>query len=181
MRLLDSQSRIPELAKPETAPEGLDWDRWIGPAEYHPYSPYFTPGRWRAWTPFGTGTPGDWGCHLLDPVYDALSLRAPRRITAEITPGWDPVGTASSFQNASRIRYEFDLPNGRTLTVLWHDGEFCNECRVPRPLEDGRSSATGSCPSSGAPVRWSTATSTRSVRLARRRRLPRHSRKGCAR
>jgi hypothetical protein len=30
------------------------------------------------------------------------------------------------------------LPNGKTLTILWHDGEFCNE--VPRPpmLEEGR-------------------------------------------
>lgn len=138
MRLLDAQSRIPELAKPENAPDGLDWDRWIGPAEYHPYSSYFTPNRWRAWTPFGTGTPGDWGCHLLDPLYDALSLRAPRRVTAEITPGWDPVRDRLAFPNASRIRYEFDLPSGRTLTVLWHDGEFCNEVPRPAALEEGR-------------------------------------------
>jgi predicted dehydrogenase len=138
MRLLDSQNRIPELAKPEAVPEGLDWDRWIGPAEYHPYSAYFTPNRWRAWTPFGTGTPGDWGCHLLDPVLDALRLRSPRRITAEVTPGWDPVRDRLAFPNASRIRFEFELPDQRTLTVLWHDGEFCNEVPRPAALEEGR-------------------------------------------
>ncbi|HRU71239.1 MAG TPA: Gfo/Idh/MocA family oxidoreductase [Kiritimatiellia bacterium] len=138
MRLLDSASKIPELAKHEKLPEGLDWERWIGPAEYHPYSPYFTPNRWRAWTPFGTGNPGDWGCHLLDPIYDALNLRSPQRITAEVTPGWDPVRDRLAFPNASRIRYEYDLANGKTLTIVWHDGEFCNE--VPRPpvLEEGR-------------------------------------------
>ena len=138
MRLLDSKGKLPELAKEEKLPDGLNWDRWIGPAEYHPYSPYFTPNRWRAWTPFGTGTPGDWGCHLLDPIYDALDLRSPQRITAEVTPDWDPKRDRLAFPNASRIRYEYDLPNGKTLTILWHDGEFCDE--VPRPpmLEEGR-------------------------------------------
>ena len=76
-------------------PEGLDWDRWIGPAEYHPYSPHFMPNLWRAWTPFGTGSPGDWGCHLLDPIFDAMGLQGPQRITAEITPGWIPSATGS--------------------------------------------------------------------------------------
>lgn len=138
MRLLDAQSRIAELAKPEIVPEGLDWERWIGPAEHRAYSSYFAPGRWRAWTPFGTGSPGDWGCHLLDPLYDALGLRAPRRITAEIKPGWDPVRDRLAFPNASRIRYEFELPGGNTLTVLWHDGEFCDEVPRPAALEEGR-------------------------------------------
>lgn len=131
MRLMDAQSKIPELAKAEKIPDGLNWDRWIGPAEFHPYSPHFTPNRWRAWTPFGTGNPGDWGCHLLDPIYDALNLRSPNRITAEIPPGWDPQRDALAFPNASRIRYEYDLSNGKTLKILWHDGDFCND--VPRP------------------------------------------------
>jgi hypothetical protein len=126
------------LARPEKVPDGLDWERWVGPAEFHNYSPYFTPNLWRAWTPCGTGTPGDWGCHLLDPIYDALTLQSPQRITAEVTPDWDPKHDGIAFPNSSRIRYEYDLPNGKTLTILWHDGEFCNE--VPRPpmLEEGR-------------------------------------------
>ncbi|MDX9868377.1 MAG: Gfo/Idh/MocA family oxidoreductase [Kiritimatiellia bacterium] len=138
MRLLDAAGKIPELAKPERLPEGLDWERWIGPAEYHSYSPYFTPNRWRAWTPFGTGNPGDWGCHLLDPIYDALNLRSPQRITAEVTPGWDPVRDRLAFPNASRIRYEYDLANGKTMTIVWHDGKFCNEVPRPAMLEEGR-------------------------------------------
>lgn len=138
MRLLDSKSKIPELSKEEKVPAGLNWDRWIGPAEFHPYSPHFMPGRWRAWTPFGSGTPGDWGCHLLDPLYDALGLRGPNRITAEVTSDWDSRKDAMAFPNASRIRYEFDLPNGKTLLVLWHDGEYCNEVPRPSALEEGR-------------------------------------------
>ena len=138
MRLLDSKSKIRELSKPERIPDGLNWERWIGPAEHHAYSPHFMPGRWRAWTPFGTGTPGDWGCHLLDPLFDALGLRGPHHITAEVTPGWDPARDALAFPNASRIRYEYDLPNGTPMTVLWHDGEFCNDVPRPPALEEGR-------------------------------------------
>ena len=40
--------------------------------------------------------------------------------------------------DASRVTFQYELPNRETLKVLWHDGEFCNE--VPRPpmLEEGR-------------------------------------------
>lgn len=138
MRVMDSKSKIPELAKQEKVPDGLNWERWVGPSEFHPYSPFFTPNRWRAWTPYGTGNPGDWGCHLLDPIYDALNLRSPQRITAEIAPDWDPVRDRLAFPNASRIRYEYDLSNGKTMTILWHDGEFCNEVPRPSMLEEGR-------------------------------------------
>lgn len=138
MRLLRSRSKLAEIGKPEPVPEGLDWERWVGPAPYHPYSEWFMPNRWRAWTPFGTGTPGDWGCHLLDPLFTALGLRAPKSVVAEVTPEWDPRTDALAFPDASRVTFEFELTNGETLKVLWHDGEFCNE--VPRPpmLEEGR-------------------------------------------
>ena len=162
MRLLDSQARIAELAKRESVPEGLDWDRWIGPAEYHPYSPHFMPNLWRAWTPFGTGSPGDWGCHLLDPIFDAMGLQGPQRITAEITPGWDPVRDRLAFPSSSRIRFEFDLPSGRTLTSCGTTASSATRCRGPRRSRRAASWATGPLPASGAPARWSTAASTRS-------------------
>ena len=30
-------------------PTGLNWDLWLGPAEYRPYSPVYVPASWRAW------------------------------------------------------------------------------------------------------------------------------------
>jgi predicted dehydrogenase len=138
MRLLSSKSKLAAVARQTDRPAGLDWDKWIGPARFHPYSEWFMPGRWRAWTPFGTGNPGDWGCHLLDPIFTAMELRAPKTIVAEVTPGWHPQADALAFPDASRVTFEYELPNRKTLKVLWHDGEFCNE--VPRPpmLEEGR-------------------------------------------
>ena len=58
-------------------PATLDWDLFIGPANYRPYHPSYTPWNWRAWWDFGTGALGDMGCHLIDPVYFALNLGQP--------------------------------------------------------------------------------------------------------
>jgi len=131
MRLMDSKRHLPELANRHDIPDGLDWERWVGPAQFHPYNHGFMPGNWRAWTPFGCGTPGDWGCHLVDPIFTALKLQPPKTIHAEVTPGWDPKADALTFANASRVRFEYELANKRMMTLLWHDGEFCND--VPRP------------------------------------------------
>ena len=131
MRLMDSKGRLPELAHTHAVPDGLDWDRWIGPAQFHPYYHGFMPGAWRAWTPFGCGNPGDWGCHLVDPIFTALKLTPPKTIQAEVTPGWDPKTDALAYPNASRVKFEYELSNKKTLNVIWHDGEFCND--VPRP------------------------------------------------
>lgn len=138
MQQCDSPRLVDKALAGEKLPDGFDWKRWIGPSEFMPFSQWLAPNRWRAWTPFGTGNPGDWGCHLLDPLYDSLNLTAPVRITAEIRPGWDPVRDRLAFPHGARIRYEYRLTNGQPFIILWHDGDFCNE--VPRPpmLEEGR-------------------------------------------
>jgi predicted dehydrogenase len=46
-------------------PEGMDWDRWIGPAPYRAFNPLYHPWLWRSWWDFGTGTIGDMTCHAL--------------------------------------------------------------------------------------------------------------------
>lgn len=137
MRLLDSKAHLADLASGEKVPEGFDWNRWIGPAQPHPYSRYIS-SSWRAWTPYGTGTPGDWGCHLLDPLFTALDLDAPKSVQAEVTEGWDRVRDGLAFPNSSRVTFAFELPNRKPLKIVWHDGEYCKE--VPRPpmLEPGR-------------------------------------------
>ena len=38
-----------------TVLDGLDWDTWIGPAEYVDYHPLYHPFKWRGWWNFGTG------------------------------------------------------------------------------------------------------------------------------
>ena len=66
--------RVEEAAK-EGAPNGdVDWNRWIGPAPWTPYSDQlaprgvheFYPKFWRFDDNFGIGHVGDWGAHHLD-------------------------------------------------------------------------------------------------------------------
>lgn len=49
-------------------PEGLDWDRWIGPAPYRPYNRSIHPRGFRQYLDFANGQLGDWGIHWLDQI-----------------------------------------------------------------------------------------------------------------
>ena len=64
-------------------PETLDWDLWLGPAAYRPYSPEYAPFRWRYWWNFANGQLGDFFCHYCDLAFWALKLRYPTTVEAE--------------------------------------------------------------------------------------------------
>src|SRR5688572_575485 len=64
-------------------PEHLDWDLWLGPAPQRPYHGAYAPFNWRGWWDFGTGAPGDMGCHNADAAFWALKLDAPTSVEAE--------------------------------------------------------------------------------------------------
>jgi predicted dehydrogenase len=55
-------------------PETLDWDLWLGPAEWRPYHPDYAPEKWRSWRAFGSGMIGDFGCHTGNIMFRALKL-----------------------------------------------------------------------------------------------------------
>ncbi|MEJ2705726.1 MAG: Gfo/Idh/MocA family oxidoreductase, partial [Sedimentisphaerales bacterium] len=74
--------RLSQMSQKEDIPPELDWDLWLGPAKERSYHSFYLPGRWRGWVPFGNGTIGDWACHVVDPVFWALDLGAPKTIQA---------------------------------------------------------------------------------------------------
>jgi predicted dehydrogenase len=104
-----------------TPPSTLNWDLWIGGAPmrefvqdtYHPFV-------WRDWQDFGGGGLGDFGCHVLDPVFTALDLKAPISVVA------DNSGINSHVWPVNEtVRWIFpknDLIAGDTLRVTWTDG-----------------------------------------------------------
>jgi predicted dehydrogenase len=84
--------QIPNLGKlneKHEVPKTLDYELWLGPVEYRPYSPLWVPWNWRGWMHFGGGVIGDWICHVVDPSYWALDLDTPKTIHAEVTD-YDP-------------------------------------------------------------------------------------------
>ncbi|MDR0814664.1 MAG: Gfo/Idh/MocA family oxidoreductase [Bacteroidales bacterium] len=59
--------------KPEKVPAGLNWDRWIGPAEVHDFNWELAPPiengmfpNWRNFKEYGNGMTADWGAHMFD-------------------------------------------------------------------------------------------------------------------
>ena len=109
----------PDRADP--VPEGLDWDAWLGVASQRPFiSGYYHPGEWRKRLDFGTGTFGDMGCHILDPVFTALALTAPTSLRSE---GGAP--NAYSWGLDSEVHYQFPGTKYTTDSVrlTWYDGD----------------------------------------------------------
>ena len=77
------------LSRPEKGkrvPKELDWDLFIGPAQFREYNPIYHPWNWRGWWDFGTGALGDMGGHILDSVFRALKLEYPTAVQASSTP-----------------------------------------------------------------------------------------------
>jgi predicted dehydrogenase len=54
------------FAKDEPAPEGVDYNFWLGPAPQRPFNKARFHGSWRHFWDYGGGLMSDWGVHLID-------------------------------------------------------------------------------------------------------------------
>jgi len=114
--------------RPEGTPEvprGLDWDLWLGPAEWRPYHPAYAPFNWRGWWAFGGGGLADVAVHHLDPAFNALELDHPDTVEAT-GPGVDEEVCTTGVL----ATYRFG-PRGTRgpVSVYWYDGGL----RPPTP------------------------------------------------
>lgn len=70
----DAARKIQDIATESAPNKNVDWDMWLGPAPWSPYSDQcaprgvnkFFPMFWRFDDNYGTGYNGDWGAHHLD-------------------------------------------------------------------------------------------------------------------
>ena len=110
------------FAAPPAAPvpANVDWNLWIGAAAMRAYAPAYHPFTWRDWQDFGGGALGDFGCHVLDPVFTATGISTPLRVQAANS------GINSQvWPTYETVRYEFagtELTAGDTLPLTWMDG-----------------------------------------------------------
>ncbi len=117
----NERTRLLEPPAPGPVPGTLNWDVWIGAAPMRDFAPdAYHPFVWRDWQDFGGGALGDFGCHILDPVFTALGLQAPISVVAD-NSGFNkhvwPVNET--------VRWVFpgnELTAGKTLNVTWSDG-----------------------------------------------------------
>jgi hypothetical protein len=121
----------PRPDRSDPVPEGFDWDLWLGVCAPRPFigNGYYHPANWRKRLDFGTGTFGDMGCHIYDPVFKALALTAPLSVRSE-----GPPPNADNWANDAKILYVFPgtrFTEGKTVNVTWYDGDQ----RPPRDIQ----------------------------------------------
>lgn len=107
-------------------PDHIAWDNWIGVAPMRPYADskerIYHPWGWRDWQDFGNGALGDFGCHILDPVYTALQITGP---SDDIQCG-EHTGMNDEVWPAQNVIH-FTVPGTEytaveKLKITWYDG-----------------------------------------------------------
>ena len=93
--------------KPETHPEGLDWDMWLGPRAYRPYQYNISPYKFRWWSDYSSQM-GNWGVHYLDVIRWMMGETAPVAISAH--GGRYFVNDDSDIPDTMQVTFEF--PSG---------------------------------------------------------------------
>ena len=118
------------------------WNDWLGVAPQRPYkASIYHPFNWRGWQDFSNGQLGDFGCHILDPVFMALKLTAPTSLIAQA-----PKINSETWTESVRADYVFpgtDKTSGDELKLTWIDGpghkpadelkEVIDPSKLPRP------------------------------------------------
>ncbi|GDX41306.1 NADH-dependent dehydrogenase [Armatimonadota bacterium] len=138
-----NQSRnLDKIDQHYEVPPELDYDLWLGPAQFQAYTPFWVHWNWRGWLRYGTGTIGDWFCHVIDPSFWALDLGAPTSVLAEVTD-YDPAKQGLTYPPGTKITFEFPAKKERgPIKLVWHDGN--NPIPTPEGFpEDARVPGTG--------------------------------------
>jgi predicted dehydrogenase len=119
-------------------PKELNWDLWLGPAQYEEYHKEFLPFNWRGYWAYGTGALGDMGCHLIDPAFKTVGLGYPSEVEcsegAVFEKMWNAAYYPESCPISSSVKLKFPGKNGKPdVKLYWMDGGIVPE----RPDELG--------------------------------------------
>ncbi len=110
--------------KDREAPDGVDYDMWLGPAPKRSFNPNRFHGRWRWFYDYGTGDLGNDGVHRLDMAVAVLNAACKAQ-------GEDPIGLPRTIA-ASGGKWYFDdaqeFPD--TMQVTYEFGEQASEKKV---------------------------------------------------
>lgn len=88
----------------QAVPEHLDYDMWLGPAPYRPYSQHRTHGTFRGYWDYDGGGLGDMGQHYLDPFQYILGKDKEHPVSIEIDA---PKQDTDAVTNFHRITFTY--------------------------------------------------------------------------
>jgi len=99
-------------------PEGVDYDRWLGPAPKRPFNKNRFHGSWRMFRDYGGGLMTDWGVHLIDMGLWAMDVKSGPRSVSSIGGNFANTDRALEMPDTLTVLYEMDGYN-----MLWeHNG-----------------------------------------------------------
>jgi len=135
---------VPVPTGKHEVPAELDWDLWLGPADYIDFNPAYVPFNWRGWWAFGTGALGDMGCHIMDPFFRILPVDYPSEVECSTTTAWEGFFKVANFKEScpasSIIHLKFPRTDGKgDIKLTWMDGGL----RPERPEELGADEDVG--------------------------------------
>lgn len=104
------QKKVPD----EAIPQGLDFDRWLGPAPLVNYNKARHHGSWRHFWSYGGGLITDWGVHLLDIALWAKNVKM-GPISASAAGG-NFYLKDYDHQTFDTLSVQYQLPD---YTILW--------------------------------------------------------------
>lgn len=145
------------LGRPdETPPASLDWNAWLGTAEYRPYKGNRGPDprdypfcaktgltcvyhqfNWRGFADFGTGALGDMACHLMNLPFRGVELGAVVRAKCfrieEVHAGIYPRSSVVEMDFAARTVRNRNLP---AVKMYWYEGGIKPPADLTAPIAD---------------------------------------------
>jgi predicted dehydrogenase len=113
-RAWTAETRTVEPPRPDgEPPQGVDYDRWLGPAPKRPFNPHRWHQTWRMFRDYGNGEIGDDGIHDIDMATWGLGVTTlPKQITARGSRMMLD-GHVSEYPDNLNVTYEY--PDGRLL------------------------------------------------------------------
>jgi predicted dehydrogenase len=98
-----------EVVPDSSVPEGVDYNRWLGPATERPFNKNRFHGSFRYFWDYAGGLMTDWGVHMIDMVLAGMKTTAPKSVVA--------IGGKLAFPDNAA-----ETPD--TLTTVYDFGDF---------------------------------------------------------
>ena len=120
---------------PVPTPEGVDWDRWLGPAPWRPFHPTLIAGGFRPFRDYSGGGMTEWGCHGFGGALFACNLQETGPVEIIPPDGKEHARLTYVFANGIRIYHGGGW--GDILAFRGTEGELpARGQAVERPLPD---------------------------------------------
>jgi predicted dehydrogenase len=110
--VVGGQSIGPQPVQP--VPEGFDYDMWLGPAPWAPYTEKRCHFQFRWITDYSGGGVTDWGAHHLDITLWALGLDGSGPVAVEGAGDFPREGI---YDNAVSFRVRYEMPDGVVVNM----------------------------------------------------------------